>query len=202
MDIIFDLDGTLWDSTKVVRNAWNEVFTNHNLDEVSEDDLKGLFGLDMKEILKKLKPDVDEDILFDLIEAEHEHLSRYRGLAYKNTVSTIKELSKDNRLFIVSNCQKGYIELFLDSYDLNDCFEDFMCWGDTLSFKGITLEQLIERNGIKNTCYVGDTSGDKSAADYVGIPFIYARYGFGYVEDYSHSIDDISEVKDVVKEVL
>ncbi len=134
-----------------------------------------------------------------MIEAEHEHLKRYRGLAYKNTVKTIKELSKNNRLFIVSNCQKGYIELFLDSYDLHEYFVDYMCWGDTFNMKGITLKELIERNNINNTCYVGDTSGDKSAAGYAGIPFIYAKYGFGYVEDYNYSIDDISEVIDLLE---
>ncbi len=194
MDIIFDLDGTLWDSTKVIKDAWNEVFSHNNLEEISEDELKSVFGLDMKKIIQTLKPNASEDILFDLIEKEHEYLRRHRGLAYKNTVSTIKELSKNNRLFIVSNCQKGYIELFLDSYDLRDYIVDFMCWGDTLSMKGITLEKIMERNDIKNTCYIGDTSGDKSAADYAGIPFIYAAYGFGYVEDYVYRIDDIKEV--------
>ncbi len=197
MDIIFDLDGTLWDSTKVIKNAWNEVFSSNNMEKVREEDLKNLFGLDMKEILKQLKPEAKEDILLELIEKEHEYLKRQKGVAYKNTVRTIKELSKKNRLFIVSNCQKGYIELFLDSYDLRDYFEDFMCWGDTLSFKGITLKKIMEKNEIGPTCYVGDTSGDKSAADYADIPFIYARYGFGHVDSYAHAIDDIEEVIDL-----
>ncbi len=199
MDIIFDLDGTLWDSTKVIKDAWNEVFRNNNLEEVSEEDLKGVFGLSMKELLAKLKPGANEELLYEMIETEHEHLKRYRGLAFKNTVDTIKELSKKHRLFIVSNCQKGYIDIFLDSYNLRDYFVDYMCWGDTLTIKGITIKMLMQRNSIKNACYIGDTRGDMKAASYAGIPFIYATYGFGEAESYEKRIDDISEVLDIFK---
>ena len=51
--IIFDLDGTLWDSTKGVADSWSEVLSKYNFDRkyVSPDEIKGLPELLIKSIL-------------------------------------------------------------------------------------------------------------------------------------------------------
>ncbi len=45
--------------------------------------------------------------------------------------------------------------------------------------------------------YVGDTQGDRNAARLAGIPFVYASYGFGNVEDYDYKIDRFPELVDM-----
>ena len=47
---------------------------------------------------------------------------------------------------------------------------------------------------MENPVYVGDTTGDKESADYGGIPFIYAAYGFGNVEGADYTINDFKEL--------
>ena len=49
--------------------------------------------------------------------------------------------------------------------------------------------------------YAGDTSGDAESADYAGIPFIYAAYGFGNVssDKYIAKIDDIKNLPELMK---
>lgn len=44
--IIFDLDGTLWDSTKEVSKTWTSIVSKYNLKrkEVSIEDLKPVWG--------------------------------------------------------------------------------------------------------------------------------------------------------------
>ena len=56
----------------------------------------------------------------------------------------------------------------------------------------------MERNGIKNAIYVGDTMSDKEAADYAKVPFVYASYGFGDVEAYDYKIDAIDNLPTVL----
>lgn len=61
--IIFDIDGTIWNSTDVVAMAWNKALEKENLDvRVTADQLKGLFG--------RLLPDIAKAILPEQTEAE------------------------------------------------------------------------------------------------------------------------------------
>lgn len=60
--IIFDLDGTLWDSRETVLVAWNEILKNDDKieKELTSDDFKTTMGLQMHEIEKILFPDMEE----------------------------------------------------------------------------------------------------------------------------------------------
>ena len=88
-------------------------------------------------------------------------------------------------VYIVSNCQSGYIESFLEYYHLADLVDDFECYGNTLHGKAENLKLLIARNDLTEYVYVGDTQGDYDACKEADVPFIWAAYGFGTVS-YTH----------------
>ena len=54
--IIFDLDGTLWDTTVQVEKVWNEVAKNHNID-IRDKQIKDIMGLTKNEIIQYLFDD-------------------------------------------------------------------------------------------------------------------------------------------------
>ena len=56
----------------------------------------------------------------------------------------------------------------------------------------------MDRNNIKNAVYVGDTISDKEASIIAGIPFVYASYGFGEVNEYDYKINDIKDLCDLM----
>ncbi|MFQ8901468.1 MAG: hypothetical protein ACLR7D_05805 [Lachnospira eligens] len=63
-------------------------------------------------------------------------------------------LSKKYPLYIVSNCQDGYIESFLTAHLMSDFFKDTECWGRTFLPKSESNKILIERNiNSKNPVY-------------------------------------------------
>lgn len=64
--------------------------------------------------------------------------------------------------------------------------------------KGENIKLIIKRNSLINPVYVGDTEGDLKAARYAGIPFIYARYGFGKVKGYDYIINSFDEILKLV----
>ena len=77
--IIFDVDGTIWNSTDVVAQAWNEVLEKEKIDiRVTADQLKGLFGRLLPDIAKAILPDQTEAEQLRIIDlcchAEHELL--------------------------------------------------------------------------------------------------------------------------------
>lgn len=198
--IIFDLDGTLWISTEVVIKAWNHVLNEHKevQQKISKADIEGVMGLQIKEIGKKLFPDLNEEMQSKLLknccDLECQYLSKYGGQLYDNLEKTLIELSTKYKLFIVSNCQCGYIEAFFSAHKLDKYFLDFENPGRTNLSKGENIKLIIERNNLKNPVYIGDTEGDLKAARFADIPFIYAKYGFGEVSEYDYAIDAFEDI--------
>ena len=200
--VIFDVDGTLWDTTDLVAEAWNHAVRDLGVCEdnpITGDILKKEFGKPMDVIVDNLFPHTDkktqEEILKTCCKYEHEILvNETKNLLYPKVKETLKELSKTHKVCIVSNCQSGYIELFLEKTGLGENVTDIECFGDTGLSKGENIKLLMERNSIKKCFYVGDTKGDYEATVFAGIPFVFAAYGFGDVSEANHVVHAINEV--------
>ena len=202
--IIFDLDGTLWDSIEEISKTWSLVLSKYDYErkEVTVEDLQICMGKQLDEIgeilLPKLSIELRRKIMHECCTLENEYLGNYGGKLYENVEETLKELSKKYKLFIVSNCQDGYIECFFKAHKLGKYFTDYECPGRTGLSKGENNKLIIERNNLKNPVYVGDTEGDAESAKVAGIPFVFAKYGFGNVKEYQYEInkfEDLSTLK-------
>ena len=198
--IIFDIDGTLWDSTDPVAASWNRSIREYSsLDlTINADILSGLFGKTMTEIGNTLFPGMPEEekehLLNICMEQENRYLEDHPGTFYDGVIETVKKLAEKYPLFIVSNCQCGYIEVTVRSGGLESCIRDHLFFGENQVPKGQTLLLLMERNGLKAPVYVGDTQGDADACREAGIPFIFAEYGFGDVPDAEMRIRSFSDL--------
>ena len=116
------------------------------------------------------------------------------NIGYEGVTETIAKLSEKYRLFIVSNSQKGYPDLVIDKMGLTPYIEGHMCFGDTGTSKGKTILALMEKHGIKDVVYIGDTQGDYEATVEAGIPFIWCTYGFGTPEHYDAKVDSFEQL--------
>ena len=189
--IIFDVDGTLWDTTHVVADAWNEVVRSEtSLDlSITPQKLKTLFGKTMPDIAAILFPEEPKENQLRLIDLccqrEEEALRKKSGALYPQLESVLTQLAARLPLFLVSNCQAGYIETFLDCTGFAPYITDHLCPGDTGEGKAENIREIIRRHHLKSPVYVGDTDGDYQAVKSAGdsIPFIFASYGFGFVEN-------------------
>ena len=205
--IIFDLDGTMWDTRKPICEAWNIILSRHeeiHRAPIVETDLNDCMGLPMYDIAAKLFPQEQEQVrnalMDELCEFENGYLEKMGGVLFPELEATLKELKTKYPLYIVSNCQDGYIEAFIKAHKLEKYFSDTECWGRTRAPKAVSNRTLIERNNLSNPVYVGDTAGDANAAREAEIDFIYAEYGFGEVEPslYVGVIDSFKELKDIL----
>lgn len=198
--IIFDLDGTLWDTTKEVAKVWNEIGKIYNLN-IEDNQIKSIMGLTKKEIIQYLFNDdieLGEKFIEDCQNKENEYLSQFGGRIYKNTVKAIKMIYEDHKLFIVSNCQAGYIEAFLDYYELRKYFTDYESSGNTGENKETNIKMIMQRNNIEDAIYVGDTIKDYVSAKRNNIKFIWAKYGFGNCNNYDNYIEDIIDLVNII----
>ncbi|MBR5337442.1 MAG: HAD family hydrolase [Lachnospiraceae bacterium] len=200
--LIFDVDGTLWDSTEVVAQAWNaalEEYTDWDL-RVNGELLKKHFGKPMSEIAKAVFPDCSDEerdhVSEKCMDNQNPWLLKYKPALYDGVTETLKELYKQYNLFIVSNCHSGYIETLMDISGIREYITDFTCPPYTGKYKADNIRLIMERNGIEDAMYVGDTIMDYNACSRAGVPFIFCRYGFGDVpeEKCSYIINSFSEL--------
>lgn len=203
--IIFDLDGTLWDATDGAAVIWSEVAGKYTevTDIISADRLKALYGLPLEEIAVKLLPSVSRDTAVKIMREstikQCPYLAKTGGILFTGLEDTLIKLKEKYRLFIVSNCEEGYIQCFLKAHKLEQYFEDFEYPGRSGVLKADNIRLIMNRNQLLNPVYVGDTIGDAMSSKKAGIPFIYARYGFGLAEDYDYAIDSFPELLNICK---
>lgn len=192
--IIFDVDGTLWDSTEIIAESWTEYLQNkENINmTITASELSKLFGQTLPDIARQIFPEYSESEQLRLIneccQAEHRALLKKCAPLYEDLEKTLKILSQKYPLYIVSNSQSGYIEVFLESSGFSKYFKDHLCNGDTGLDKGSNIRMLANKNELKSPVYVGDTLGDYNACIKAKVPFIFAEYGFGDVPSYDACI--------------
>lgn len=206
--IIFDMDGTLWDSAENVAAAWNLAVkrSGYKRDAITKEDMYRVMGKTMDVIADILFPDWDaterERLLFSCCGLENEYLREHGGILYPGIRETLEKLKPDCHLYIVSNCQAGYIEAFLDYYRMNDLIEDKQCYGDNGRQKADNIRILYERNKLDIAVYVGDIQGDYDASKEAGVQFIHAAYGFGTITEPVQKIAAFTELPKAVKQVF
>ena len=206
--IIFDMDGTLWDSADGVAKSWTQVIQNEYKKDmaVTEQDIKRVMGKTMDVIGDIFFPELTSAEQKSLVgkcgDWENEYLRRNGGKLYPELENTLKKLKEQYHLYIVSNCQSGYIEAFLDYYNFGQYFEDIECYGNTGLSKADNISMVIQRNHLDQSFYVGDTAMDAEAAADAGIPFVHAAYGFGQVNGAEAVIREFGELLQLSKKLL
>lgn len=200
--LIFDIDGTLWDSRELVVVGYNRQLVAEGLDHlcVNAEQLKKLFGKTMTEIADIMLEEIPAPERYGLMErcmkSEDAYLHQHPcdTIAYEGVVETLEALAKKHRIFIVSNSQKGYPDLVMDKLNIRHLITDHLCFGDTGTSKGKTIRTLMERNGVTSAIYIGDTQGDYEATLEAGVPFIWCTFGFGEPAGYEAKVDTFPQL--------
>ena len=208
-NLIFDVDGTIWNSTEVVARAWRQAVRDAEVSDlyITADMLKKEFGKPMDEIFASLFPDMtDSKIKAKMAKFIYSYEERYlventEDLTYPGMKEEFFRLAKKYNIYIVSNCQAGYIELVMDKVGIRECIKDWDCFGYTGLPKSGTIRKLMEKNALedKETVYIGDTNGDFTATKEAGLKFVFASFGFGEVANPDATIEKIDDLEEAIK---
>jgi len=203
--LIFDMDGTLWDSSANVAASWTEKIRelNYDLPDITQEDVMRVMGLTMDKIADILFSSLSKEERMELLrqccEHENDYLRRHGGVLYPELEQTFIRLKETYHLYIVSNCQSGYIEAFLDYYGFGKYFDDIECYGNNLFEKGDNIALLCKRNKLDQAWYIGDIQGDYDATMKAGLDFIHAAYGFGTIAQPVPKLQRFSDLPELLE---
>jgi phosphoglycolate phosphatase len=199
--LIFDMDGTLWDAAATYTESWNLMFKKLNIDRVMlKEQLLERIGWEGSKVMLDIFPDYDEEqrkqIYDDVNGIRRQLLPKNGGILYDGVLDGLKQLATKYQLFILSNCAKGIIRVFIDWADIDDYITDEIAYGVNYMPKHHNIKLLKDTHLLESPVYVGDTSGDAEQSRKAGVPFVFVSYGFGTTEDYDLKFDDFKSLTD------
>lgn len=173
--VAFDLDGTLWDATCSIWYSWGKHLNKTDLDYEL---VKSCMGAPANKIARALG--ISEEEFARMQKEELDDLDGVIPRIYDGVQAVLYGLKQLGlQIYIVSSCQEGYIDKFIEQsglprYLFDGCFYD----GNPTKSKHLNL-MYIRDTLAGEVVYIGDTARDRDAAKNARFPFIWANYGFG-----------------------
>lgn len=196
---IFDMDGTLWDAVDGYCEVWNTTIDHFGIDcpRIDRERLFTQMGQPLDAIMDALIPGSYDRGAFmaRMKELEAEIVPRRGGVLYPGVRSTIEQLRAAGAgIYLVSNCGASGLVNFFQFTGLGDVFDDSLAHGVNGLSKARNIALIVERNGLRNPVYVGDTQLDVDSAHEAGVPAVWAAYGFGHATGAEHRIDAFNQL--------
>ena len=200
--LIFDLDGTLWETIDTTLEAANIVADKYNLKTVTKQTVEKGMGLSSIQNTVNYMPEVDTNTalkyIAEICEVNFELIKQKGAHVYDGVDEVIKKLSQKYKLGIITNNYDEYVEAFFNVSGLKSYFTDYIGAASYKITKGEAIKKMVEKYNELNNYYIGDIKNDMIATMEAGISFVHARYGFDPNLECKLHIDDIKELENIV----
>lgn len=189
--ILFDLDGTLIDSTDAILSTFNHSFKELNFDfKGNDEDIKSLIGYPLDIMYARLG--VEESKVWDFVDAyknRYRIISKEQTTLLENAYEAVELASKIARVSVVTTKTRAYTMPLLEHFNIAQFFEIVTGRENVQNPKPhpepilITLEQMNYDKKLHDVWMIGDTKLDLIAANDANINSIGLLCGYGEEEE-------------------
>lgn len=202
--LIFDFDGTIFQSSKAVYQSLLKAFSELGIKRIiTEEDVKNQLGEPSEKFYKNLLGPAYAHLWQKVIESYDSMIPKL-GSVFPGVAATLKVLKERGyTLALCSNCEVGYFNEAISCLGLKPYFDYAECKGQN----NLTKTELVKKIAQEifpnlKAAVIGDKIHDIEAARANGIPSIGALYGYGKDEPLKAdmTIANFSELLDIFKQ--
>ncbi|MCL2607756.1 MAG: HAD hydrolase-like protein [Methanomassiliicoccaceae archaeon] len=206
--VIFDLDGTLIDSSEGIINAAKRTISELGFQEMSCDEIKACIGPPIGESIVKRNGYGEAELKrFNSVFRElykNEHLMEAKS--YPGMIELLEDMGRYAFVSIATNKRIDYTTTLLERMGISEMCDEIQALDMEGRLKKKDLvENCIKASGINDReriVVIGDTDTDAMAAKECGVGFIGVTFGFGFKErsdvTYGHAADDARSLRDLL----
>jgi phosphoglycolate phosphatase len=213
--LIFDMDGTLFQTDKILELSLDDTF-NHlrslNLWDTDTpiDKYREIMGVPLPKVWEALLPnhsnEVREQTDAYFLKRLIENIRNGKGALYPNVKEIFNYLKENNcSIYIASNGLKEYLEAIVSYYNLNNWItETFSIQQIQTLNKGDLVKTIIKKYDIKQAAVVGDRLSDINAAKDNSLIAVGCNFDFAQEDELAQAdlvIDDLIELKTIVPKI-
>lgn len=208
--LIFDLDGTLVDTSTDIANALNYALKPHGLKPLSVKDTVGMVGEGITRLIEKLLGEenahLKEDVLKKFLHYYSDHLSEH-STAYPEVRETLRKLHNVKKA-VISNKREFLSRKLLEELGLAGHF-DIVVGSDTVPEKkpsAMPVLHVLSSLGIsaEDSLIIGDSNYDIEAGRKAGLKTVAVTYGYKDPETLKHAdcmIDSMGELVELLYDI-
>ena len=206
--VIFDLDGTILDTTEGILNSIDYVIDKMSLDKLSYNSKLKFIGLPIQESFRNTFNLDDEDVnkAVRIFRERYKTSEIFRAKLYDGIIELFSELAKRNIKIGVATYKREDLTLeLLEYFDISKyCssihgsdYDGFLSKNDIIN--NVVMELNV--NDKKRIVMIGDCKGDYDGALSNGLDFIGVTYGFGF-KGKEKKINLANNVEDIKKYII
>lgn len=207
--VIFDFDGTLFDSVDDVVICFNEALSMHNFPTLTKKEYLEVLGGNIDEVVSLILKDRNSKENMELIKETYGELysnsDKRNTLPFPNSGDVLRKLQERN-IFIAINSNRSTDSI---KYFGNEFFSDIdfvLIEGHNPEYPSkpspIGVENIVKKAGVSldEAIYVGDSKTDIKTAKNAKIDCILVSWGYGSENDLKD--DSVLEVIDDINQLL
>ena len=188
MIILFDLDGTLIDSTDAIVGTFHHSFEVHDFPKPDDEDIEALIGYPLHIMYQELG--VSEDEVWDYVatyKEQYRKISTIKTKLLACAIEAVQEASKIAKLGIVTTKTGRYSKILMEHFDLMKYFDVLIGYEDVENPKPHQDPILKALESFDKTdeeiWMIGDTKLDIICADNAGVKSAAVLSGYGKKEE-------------------
>lgn len=205
--IIFDLDGTLLNTSKGIYNSVRYAEREMGFKPIPDERLKEFVGPPPKTMYKQVY-NVDEDIALKAAQ-KHREYGKTKAIYEAKVYLGIEELlcklkEKEYKLAVATLKSQEIAEIVLEYYGLRKYFDVVigMDAKETLT-KSQTIQMAIESTkSSQRVLMIGDSMYDYKGALEAEVDFLGVLYGFGFYKEETYFFPVVDDAMGVMKAIV